>query len=190
MAFTLLARVRADAPAPPPTATPPAAPFQITLNVSKPAGSDEFDFNHPNSSFDVTIKNVSAAPQAVRQDGSSWGYDNVYVRFIALDGKTLARPIGIGRFCRGWAGNVARPQTLKPGDETVRRLLISEVVQVYYLPAAHHKVTAVAVLDTLGGCNFNSRAGNAKYGVWSGQAVSTPVTFNALLPTFPTPIVR
>jgi hypothetical protein len=181
----------ADVPAPQP------APFLVTLNVPNATGKEYFDLDNPRSSFNITIKNISSKPQIIWQDWCSWGYYTVSLSVVAINGKTLSKPLGITKGGRSWAANFPDPQTLKPGEEAVRQIFVSDLEPIYYvLPNQKDKrlvsgpilprlsgsnnsrfetIKAVAVFDTLN--SGNRVVGNAHYGVWSGQIVSAPVTF-------------
>jgi hypothetical protein len=194
-----------------PNSTPsPPSPFLVTLHVANAPGKDYFDLDNPNSSFDVTLKNITNVPQKVWVDWLPPGYYAVALHITAINGQVLSAPFIVGKELCGWAANTPKTEMVYPNEEIERRILVSDLPPCYWV--AHNNnnairfsvhdnrlasgprlprlsganssrfetITAYATFSTLGMFNISASGGNAynaRYGVWSGQATSAPVTF-------------
>ncbi len=173
------------------TASPPA-PFLITLHVANAPGKDCFDLDNPGSSFDITFKNTSAVPQTVPDDEAMFGMG---VAIIAINGNTLSSPCGLAKHGRAWSAFRSRQQTLMPGQETIRHILLSEYEPRFaVIPHQDPHLTDGVILPRLAGSNSSRfetitaiacyttyRRGEAidrrTYKLISHEIDSAPVTF-------------
>ena len=105
----------------PNAAASPPAPFVITLHVANAPGKDYFDLDNPNSSFDITVKNVSSVPRSV-------GFLDCALRITAINGHNLSIPHIISPTGM-WAAYAL--QRIQPGEQTVVHFLVSYLPKFY-----------------------------------------------------------
>ncbi len=172
------------------TASPPA-PFAITLHVANAPGKDYLDLDNPNSSFDVTIKNITNVPQKVWVDWLPPGYYAITLHITAINGQVLSVPFAVGKELRGWSASTPKTETVYPNQEIEQQISVSDLPPCYWVapnerndkrfPAHDNRlasgprlprlgganssrfetITAYATFSTLGMFNINTSAGDA-----------------------------
>ena len=176
----------ADAP------TPQPAPFLISLHIANTPGHDYLDLDNPNSSFDITLKNVSSVPQTIT--------DRLFIPFgveiTAINGTNLSAPVGLGDR-RGFMTSAFSLQikTLQPGEELAKRIFVVNLQARYNVtPHQDPRLVDGPILPRLAGANSSrfetvtlcavymtwqsgSRiAGTNSYQMLTQELVSVPVT--------------
>jgi len=202
------------APAAPKRAMPQPIPLSVTLSVTSLSGKNGKDYvalGDPKTSFDITIKNVSSAPQKIYPDEAGPGYYSVSLQILAINGKRLPKPIAVTRASRPWAAFSDSTLTLLPGAEAKWHILVTELERQDN--AASHggsiridwnrmipgtaisrlepdgqgkTVTVIAVFGprfVFGKLvNVSPDGENVRFEVWPGKAVSPPITFQCASP--------
>ncbi len=129
----------AASPADPNTAALLPAPFVITLHVANAPGKDYFDLDDSNSSFDLTIKNISNGPQKIYAEWCASGYYNVSLRITAINGQLLSVPVPISKELRPWAANATHTDTICPGRVIERHIFLYDLRLLYIVTPESEK---------------------------------------------------
>jgi hypothetical protein len=68
----------------------------------------------------VLLRNVSGRPLSVWEEWNSYGFYNLSLEILAVDGKPLAEPVVVRRDGAGWSMNGPSTSVLPPGEALVR----------------------------------------------------------------------
>lgn len=74
--------------------------------------------------LNVLLRNTSDRPLRLWEEGNSWGFENLKLDVLALDGKTLPKPIRVVRTAAGWGANGPTFSELPPGESLIREVLL------------------------------------------------------------------
>ena len=102
----------------------PIAPVPLAVSIVIPDGisGDAIVLGDRSYHFDVVIQNVSNRPVRLWSYNCSWGFDNVSLQVLAINGKRLSKPILLTRGVTEWTANMPTPRVLPPHGIVVQEI--------------------------------------------------------------------